>query len=58
MNKLLKTSNTGTRIEKRNINILNFLGLTTASQLQDIYSNEKAIHVVEKSIIENEEKKL
>ena len=52
--KLLRALNTETKQYKRNINLLNFLGFSTASQLQDIYANERKIHSVEESITKNE----
>ena len=51
--KLLRALDTETKEYKRNINLLNFLGFSTASQLQDIYANERKMFEVGKMNLKN-----
>ena len=44
---------TYSNLNKRSINLLNILGLSTASQLQTIYTNEENVHKFDKILVSN-----
>ena len=45
---------TYSNLNKRSINLLNLLGLSTANQLQTIYDNENKVHTFNKILVSNE----
>merc|ERR1712030_96664 len=45
---------TYSNLNKRSINLLNLLGLSTANQLQTIYDNENKVHTFNKMLVSNE----